>query len=226
MAAQIGDYDVVLLRPVGEEDVSAVAQSNQFRDPDDIVPILEDYIRKQWWMVAATIHPDALTNITRKKLAQGLLHPLEMTFPSSACVYPLRLTSMAGGPVEELIYIEGPAHYEPGTLVAGDWTIGIFGGPVRHVPDNTGLSDLGDCRQNQEGQTQTTVKRNLTKLRRVFHPNEMTMISVFRPLDDERGWPAQMPTRSPHAATQYGRNRDPNGIPFLLAVCRPPPSHR
>ena len=218
---QIGEYDVVLLRPIGEEDVVQWLQSNGFAIPDTIVPILNDYVRKQWWMVVATIHPDALTNITRNQLAQGLLHPLELTFTSSACVYPMRLTSMAGGPVEELIYIEGPAHYEPATLVGGAWTVSISGGPIRHVLDNTGLSDLEVAVRTREGQTQTTVKRHLTKLRRVFQPSEMTDDLVFRTLDYATWLAGPDPNRIAQAATQYGRNRDPNGIPFLIAALSP-----
>jgi hypothetical protein len=218
---QIGEYDVALLRPVGEEDVVQWLPANGFAIPDTVVPILNDYVRKQWWMVVAKIHPDALTNITRDRLAQGLLHPLELTFASSACVYPMRLTSMAGGPVEELIYIEGPAHYEPATLAGGTWTINIFGGPIRQVPDSTGLSDLEIAVRTREGQTQTTTKRYLTKLRRIFQTSEMTDDLVFRKLDYATWLAGLDADQIAQAATQYGRNRDPNGIPFLLAVLSP-----
>jgi hypothetical protein len=215
---QIGEYDVVLLRPVGEEDVVQWLQSNEFAIPEAIIPVLNDYVRNEWWMVVSKIHPDALTNITREKLAQGLLHPLEMTFESSACVYPMRLTSMAGGPVEELIYIEGPAHYEPATLAGGAWEISIFGGPIRQVPDSASLSDLEVAIRTRDGKTETTLKRHLTKLRRVFQPSEMTEDLVFRSLDYAAWLASPNLTWIAQAATQYGRKRDPNGIPHLLAV--------
>ncbi|UCF16753.1 MAG: DUF2330 domain-containing protein [Phycisphaerales bacterium] len=119
---RIGHYDVVLLSPVGGEHVIKWLNSNQFGVPDEAIPILNDYISKKWWMVAAKIHRDALTEVTRDKLAKGTLHPLEFTFKSSKCIYPLRLTSLTAGPVEELIYIEGPTHYEPVT-VRKNWDI-------------------------------------------------------------------------------------------------------
>ncbi len=180
---RIGDYDVALLRPVGGEDVIQWLNTNDFATPETIRPILEDYIRDGWWMVATRIHPEALTPITRDKLAQGTLHPLEMTFQSSACIYPIRLTRMAAGPVEELIYIEGPHHYEPATLSDGGWEITLFGGPVRKVPQDYRLSDVEYTLEIMKGRTQTEAKNCLTKLRRVFQPSEMTEDIVFRELD-------------------------------------------
>jgi len=180
---RIGDYDVVLLRPVGGEDVIQWLNTNDFVTPEKIDPILEDYVREGWWMVAAKIHPDALTPITRDKLAKGTLHPLEMTFESSACVYPMRLTSTAAGPVEELIYIEGPNHYEPATGPDDDWEIRLFGGPVRKVPQDYYLSDLEHAVEILEGRTRTEARERLTKLRRVFQPSEMTEDLVFRAID-------------------------------------------
>lgn len=213
---RIGDYDVVLLRPVGGEDVVAWLNTNDFAIPEAIDPVLEDYIANGWWMVASRIHPDALSDITREKLAKGTLHPLEMTFQSSACVYPMRLTSMAAGPVEELIYIEGPAHYEPLTLAEGDWQIDIFGGPIRQVPQHDYRSDIELAIEVREGRTQTKIKPRLTKLRKIFQPAEMTQDLIFTRLDYSKWLASNDPLLIGQAATQYGRNRDPNGIPCLL----------
>jgi hypothetical protein len=218
---RIGDYDVALLRPAGGEDVIQWLNANDFVIPDGIIPLLEDYIHNGWWMVAARIHPDALTSITLEKLAQGTLHPLEMTFASSTCVYPLRLTRIAAGPVEELIYIEGPNHYVPVTLADGPWEIGIFGGPVRTVPQNYYLSDMERAVEIREGRTKTKVMRNLTKLRRVFEPNEMTEDLIFGTLDYADWLASDDPLRIAQAATQYGRRRDPNGVDYLLAALSP-----
>ncbi len=218
---QIGAYDVVLLRPAGEETVIEWLNANDFGMPDRAVPILQDYIREQWWMVAAKIHPDALTDITRDALAKGLLHPLEMTFQSPACLYPLRLTSMAAGPVEELIYIESTEHCEPATYADGKWTIDVFGGPVRQIPDSDGLSDMERTAAIIEGRTETIFTRCLTKLRRVFQPEEMTEDIVFRKMNYAALLASEAPSQIGQGATQYGRRRDPNGISPLLGVLTP-----
>ena len=204
---RIGDYDVALLRPVGGEDVIAWLNANDFGIPDEIVPVLEDYIGNGWWMVVARIHPDALKPITRERLAEGTLHPLEMTFQSSACIYPIRLTRMAAGAVEELIYIEGQAHYEPATLTE-NWWIELFGGPIRKVPENYPLTDIEQAVEIMEGRTQTKIKSCLTKLRRVFQPSEMTEDLVFREADltqwlaSKDALPFALPTTPPDAQAQ------------------------
>ncbi|MFC1604458.1 DUF2330 domain-containing protein [Planctomycetota bacterium] len=217
---QIGDYDVALLSPVGGEHVIEWLNSNEFGVPEEAVPILQDYIKDQWWMVAARIHPDALTDITREKLAEGTLHPLEMIFKAPKCVYPLRLTSLVAGPVEELIYIEGPAHYEPVTL-RNYWEIDVFGGPKQEVPNGYRLSAVEHAMRIVEGKTESNAKRYLTKLRRVFKPEEMIEDIIFDKIDYAKLFSSGDPIRIGEAATQYGRHRDPAGVPYLLKSLSP-----
>jgi|GEM_PF-558102 len=216
---RIGSYDVALLRPVGGENVIQWLNANDFTVPDPIKPVLEDYLHDGWWMVAARIHPEALSSITREKLATGTLHPLDMTFQSPVCVFPMRLTSMVSGPVEELIYIEGPAHYEPATLTEGPWDIKLYGGPLREVPQNYVLQNLEHALAIRDGKTEMSLGPCLTKLRRVFRPDEMTEDLVFRELDLVRWLAGDDLLRVAQAATQYGRWRDPNGVmPLLMAL--------
>ena len=54
---RIGDYEVALLRPVGGEDAVQWLNTNGYAVPEAINPILEDYVREGWWMVAAKIRP-------------------------------------------------------------------------------------------------------------------------------------------------------------------------
>jgi len=217
---QIGDYDVVLLSPIGGEHVIEWLNSNEFGVPEEAVPILKDYIKDQWWMVAARIHPNALTDIKREKLAEGTLHPLDMNFKASKCVYPLRLTSLVAGPVEELIYIEGPAHYEPVTL-RDDWEIDVFGGPKRKVPNGHRLSAVEHAMRIVAGMTESNTRRYLTKLRRVFKPEEMIEDIIFDKIDYAKLFSSSDPIRIGEAATQYGRLRDPAGVPYLLKSLSP-----
>ncbi|MBC8217619.1 MAG: DUF2330 domain-containing protein [Planctomycetes bacterium] len=219
---RIGAYDVVLLSPVGAEDVIRWLNSNEFSVPDEAVPILRGYIRDQWWMVATRIHRDALTEVTREKLAEGTLHPLEFTFKSSKCIYPLKLTSLAAGPVEELIYVEGSIHFEPATL-RRDWEIDIFGGPAWELP----IQSPEEYEEYMEGkrdiQTLQPVRtnRHLTKLRRVFKPQDMTEDIIFAKLDYGKLCSSGVPLRIGQAATQYGRHRDANSVSLLLKSLSP-----
>ncbi len=218
---RIGDYDVVLLAPIGEEDVIAWLNANEFGVPEEATPILADYIANQWWMVAARIHPDALTEITEEALANGTLHPLDMTFESSECVYPLRLPSLAAGPVEELIYIEGPSHYQPATLAHGDWSIEVHGGPTYTLPDEYAHSAVDQVEEILTGRVMINSERYLTKLRRVFEPEEMTDDLIFEAMDYTRFLASNDANRIAQAATQLGRHRDPAGMPGLVAAIAP-----
>ncbi|MGE5295106.1 MAG: DUF2330 domain-containing protein [Solirubrobacterales bacterium] len=213
---RIGDYDVALLRPTDGNDVTEWLNANDFGVPETIEPALADYVRDGWWMVAARIHPDALSSITSEKLAKGTLHPLEMTFQSTACVFPMRLTCMVGGPVEELIYIEGPAHYEPATLADGSWDIDLFGGPVRQVASDCPLTDLEHAVRILADETTVETRSRLTKLRRVFQPEEMTEDLLFKEIDLASWLSSRKPEQLAQAATQYGRWRDPNGVAPLV----------
>jgi len=215
---QIGDYDVALLSPVGREHVIQWLNSNEFGVPEEAVPILQDYIKDQWWVVAARIHPDALTDITRVKLTEGTLHPLEMIFKAPKCVYPLRLTSLVAGPVEELIYIEGPAHYEPVTL-RNDWEMDVFGGPGWKPPIDS--LDKHELSEYFAGRLNIRTDRHLTKLRRVFKPQDMTEDIIFEKLDYAKIYSSGVPLHIGQAATQYGRHRDASGVSLLLESLAP-----
>jgi len=214
---RIGDYDVALLKPAGSENVLRWLNANQYGVEDKAVPVLEDYIQEKWWMVAARIHPDALTDITRDKLARGLLDPLDMTFPSTRCIYPLRLTQFVAGPVEELIYIEGQDHFQPVGPVKG-WEMDVFGGPQRVTPENQRhLSTVEFATWAAAGKTTKNVVRYLTKLRKVFQPSEMTADVLFEKMDYADLLSLGGNDRIGQAATQYGRHSDPAGIPHLLS---------
>ncbi len=215
---RIGDYDVALIKPAGGENALQWLNANQFAVEGKAIPILEDYIKQKWWMVAARIHPDALTDITRNKLAQGLLDPLDMTFPSARCIYPLRLTQFVAGPVEELIYIEGQNHFQPVGSAKG-WEMDVFGGPQRITSENQKhLSTVEFATLAAAGRTTKNNVRHLTKSRKVFQPSEMKSDVVFEKMDYTNLLSLGGDDRIGQAATQYGRHSDPAGIPHLLSL--------
>jgi hypothetical protein len=218
---RIGAYDVALLSPAGGTQVIDWLMANNFGVSEKSIPILKDYLKRKWWMVAAKIHRDALKDTTREKLTKGTLHPLEMTFKTDKCVYPLRLTSLTAGPVEVLLYIEGPSHYEPVTLSGSKWEIDVYGGPLRQVPYRRSQTDMQITMKIIEDKAVLTDKPCLTKLRRVFRPEEMTDDIVFGVLDYTTLIDSGNPVKIAQAATQYGRRRDARAIPYLLRIISP-----
>ncbi len=114
------------------------------------------------------------------------------------------------GPVEELIYIEGPAHYEPATLTDAPWDIKLYGGATREVLTSYPLSDLENAAAIREGRTRVQVSPRLTKLRRVFQPEEMTEDLVFREIDLARWLASTEPVPLTPYEALINRPPDPN----------------
>lgn len=218
---RVGAYDVALLSPVGAESVIQWLKQNEYGVDREAEAVLEAYVQKQWWVVASKIHRDALTAMTRERLTSGTLHPLEMTFASDKCVYPFRLTSQVAGPVEILLYIEGENHMEPATVRGSGWTVRFYGGPYwareprRHFRMVRGWDMAYSLR---DAEAKRMPGKSLTKLRRVFQPEDMTDDIFFQPVD-YADYAASTDTRTlGEVATQYGRRRSEDGIPHLVKI--------
>ena len=85
--------------------------------------IVDDYIRRGWFFVAAKIDlngsgfklvsskpqgaatPAQAKSSIQKKLASGELHPLLIAFDTARCVFPLKISSVAGKPSEVSLYV-------------------------------------------------------------------------------------------------------------------------
>ncbi len=246
---RIGVYDVVLLSPDGGEKATAWLNSNGYSVSERAAKLIEEYVQKKWWMICSKIHREALGAQTRNRLVSGTIHPLDITFATKRCIYPLKLTSLAAGPVEELIYIQAPHHYEPATLKSRHWYIDVYGGPGSHyyIRDSQGNLHRSFSFNPSSWPDHFTLvfseENCVTRLRRVFKPEEMEDDLVLQKLDYARFFVPQTPpgpepydpTRRRNAdplpeyteynrlriaqgATQYGRHRDPEGIPHLIKV--------
>ena len=101
------------------------------------------------------------------------------------------------------------------------WDIGIFGGPTQIVPNEEAFSAVDHALQIGASAVTTNSKRYLTKLRRVFEPEEMVDDLVLETMDYTRLLADDDPNRIAQAATQLGRHRDPAGEPALLAAISP-----
>ena len=95
----------------------------------------------------------------------------------------------------------------------------VFGGPGWKPP----FESLEEHELNEyfEGKRDIRTDRHLTKLRKVFEPEEMTEDIVFGELDYEKLCSSGVPLRIGQAATQYGRHRDTNGVRLLLKSLSP-----
>ncbi len=88
----IGDYELSVLKAGKSSDLNTWLEDNGFSlIPEKAVPIVDDYIAKQWAFVAAKIHREGKGTATP--------HPILIEFKTDRPVYPMRLTALSGAPV-------------------------------------------------------------------------------------------------------------------------------
>jgi hypothetical protein len=86
-------------------------QTNQFYFPPDKTDVLDSYVKQQWYFVAVRInlgHSLFSGRSTASQLASGELNPLQISFASAQCVFPLKISSVNGHPSEVHVYVLSP----------------------------------------------------------------------------------------------------------------------
>jgi HEAT repeat protein len=101
----VGAYDVAVLSAGTGGKLTQWLDANGFKFPKEKQEVLDDYIKKNWYFVAAKIDPHQAGFTTSKQLASGELAPLVISFDSEKCVYPLRISSVNGKPSEISLYV-------------------------------------------------------------------------------------------------------------------------
>jgi len=119
----VGAYEVTVLSATNAASLGEWLDARHFSFPKEKQNVLDDYVKKQWYFVAAKIDPTqngfvlqhgplkrgpdrgAISLSTRKKLASGELHPLVISFPSEKCVFPLAISAVNGKPSEVSLYV-------------------------------------------------------------------------------------------------------------------------
>ncbi len=118
----LGAYEVAVLAATDTVRLGEWLEAHHFVFPKEKKDVLDGYVKKQWYFVAAKINPNqngfilrrghwrkepetAISPITRQQLANGELHPLIISFPSETAVFPLAISAVNGKPSEISLYI-------------------------------------------------------------------------------------------------------------------------
>ena len=101
----IGDYRVTVLRGETGKALHAWFDQHGFRIPKGGEAVLDRYIDKGWWFVAAKIRSGAQTEAKEALLHQGELAPLHLSFESDAPIYPLYISSLNKGVGEIVLHV-------------------------------------------------------------------------------------------------------------------------
>jgi HEAT repeat protein len=121
----VGAYKVAVLSARDAGSLERWHKSHGYSIPAGKAGIIDDYIRKGWYFVAAKISlsepvaagrsPGAAAKKTKstahprkaiqKQLTSGELHPLLISFDVPKCIYPLSISAVSGKPSEVSLYI-------------------------------------------------------------------------------------------------------------------------
>jgi hypothetical protein len=96
---RVGLYDVSILSADDPVALLEWLDENGYAFPEEGGPILETYVRDGgWYFVAARVLPEEVEGL------DGDVHPLWLSFDAQEPVYPMRLTALAGGTIDVLLY--------------------------------------------------------------------------------------------------------------------------
>lgn len=120
----VGAYEVAILSARDAGSLENWLKANGYSIPEGNTEIVSDYIRRDWYFVAAKIQLNGRDGFklvspnrkdsaaatparasVQKKLASGELHPLLISFDTAQCIFPLRISAVAGKPSEVSLYV-------------------------------------------------------------------------------------------------------------------------
>ena len=109
----VGAYDIAVLSTKDSGALKKWLDDNHFHLPPDKsdVNVIDYYVKRQWYFVAVKINLDESSSglhSTSSKLASGELNPLQISFASDRCVFPLKISSINGKPSELKVYVLSP----------------------------------------------------------------------------------------------------------------------
>ena len=120
----VGAYEVAVLSAREPGSLEKWLAANGFAFPQDKAEVIDSYVKQHWYFVAVKIdlrqaggfrlagaprqaRKIAAANVT-EKLAEGELQPLQVSFDTERCVFPLKISSVNGTPSEVQVYVLSP----------------------------------------------------------------------------------------------------------------------
>jgi hypothetical protein len=125
-----GVFDVVTLTATSADPLLEWLRTRGFSAPEDILPVVRDYLDRGWIFVTARVQnptPGAVTP----------LHPLVFRFPTLQAIYPMRLTGVGADSLDCDLYVFGNGRAE-----AAGWQVRYCGAPdfSQRIPRSPAMS--------------------------------------------------------------------------------------
>ena len=121
----VGAYEVAVLSAHDSGSLTRWLQAHDYSIPEGKSEIIDEYIRRGWFFIAAKIElnkgvafkmasgaspkdyvaSSKARTVMQKHLAGGELHPLLISFDTPKCIFPLKISAVSGKPSEVSIYV-------------------------------------------------------------------------------------------------------------------------
>lgn len=118
----VGAYEVAVLSPKDAGSLENWLMENHFTFPKERTDVIDGYVRQNWYFVAIKIRLGAGNGFrlvtgspkqptgtkpfgVAEKLAKGELQPLDISFDTPRCVFPLKISSINGSASEVQVYV-------------------------------------------------------------------------------------------------------------------------
>src|SRR5439155_11343282 len=121
----VGAYEVAILSAQDAGSLARWLKAHDYSIPQEKAGIVDEYIRKRWYFIAAKIQldkdvalslvssaspkdtasPSRAQNLIQRQLASGELHPLLISFDAPKCIFPLKISAVGGKPSEVSLYL-------------------------------------------------------------------------------------------------------------------------
>jgi hypothetical protein len=107
----VGAYEIAVLSTKDSSALASWLETNRFYFPTNKTDVLDYYVQQQWYFIAVKINlgqKHAHAAATATELASGELNPLQISFASDRCIFPLKISSVNRTPSEIQLYVLSP----------------------------------------------------------------------------------------------------------------------
>jgi HEAT repeat protein len=121
----VGAYEVSILSAQDSGSLDRWLKAHDYNIPEGKAEIIDEYIHKRWYFIAAKIQLDrdvafnmvtsaspktsqdtsAARRVLEHQLSTGELHPLLISLDTPRCIFPLKISSITGKPSEISLYV-------------------------------------------------------------------------------------------------------------------------
>lgn len=197
---KVGVYEIKVLETSDSQALAKWLEENKYMYPKEGGYILDEYVQKKWFFVAAKIDTQALEALsTTEALKEGHAQPIKLVFKSDKIIYPMKISSIQASLAKKEAQKTGVAdekivqpYYYPTNNVSV--LLYVFADGKKELPGFT-TDYAGYIKSKEisklayvEGDSwwQPDKKFYLTRLSRSMTYSEMTDDLIFRSADDNR----------------------------------------